>query len=305
MDPDKSDDFEAIIAALPDMVFVITESGKYASVLGGDETSKYHDGSVLKGLTLFDVLPERKAHWFKSKIHEALVANTLQVFEYSLSGEEVKPVDVSSGPVGEQWFEGRVSPLQTRRYGEKAVVWIARNITERRKLEQKLVYQAEMDPLSEVFNRRKLLACLNETFKAFQHERVNATFLLLDVDNFKTINDEHGHQIGDTVLKRVADACRSILKESDIIGRLGGDEFGILHCSSQGAEGEALSRRLNEVVASMRFNDPQLPLSITVSIGASQFDVHDTGIESIYQRADNALYTAKRSGKNTSVIANQ
>ncbi|HAS62608.1 MAG TPA: sensor domain-containing diguanylate cyclase [Vibrio sp.] len=288
----KLEEYEAIITSLPDMVFVLTESGRYAAVLGGGSSEQYHDGSSLEDFNLIDVLPHQKAIWFIEKIKETLSANKLMIFEYSLSPYDVDNINPSSGPLGEQRFEGRVSPLKSLRYGERAVVWVARNITERYQLEQQLTYQAEVDPLSNALNRRKLFKCMDEAFYNFQRYEENISFLLLDIDDFKQINDKFGHQAGDRVIRNIAKLCQSEIRQTDVFGRMGGDEFGIIYRSTL-ADSLSFGKRLNTLLVSIPSDVP-----VTVSIGVSQFKDNDMSIEQIYQRADLALYQSKQAGKN-------
>ena len=292
MDKSKLEEYEAIISALPDMVFVLTESGRYAAVLGGESSEQYHDGIFLENFNLFDVLPQQKAIWFIERIRETLSANKLMIFEYSLAADDVDNINSDSGPIGELRFEGRVNPLKSLRYGERAVVWVARNITERYKLEQQLIYQAEVDPLSNAFNRRKLFKCLDEAFYNFQRYKENASLLILDIDNFKQINDKFGHQTGDNVIRNIAKLCQSELRHTDVFGRIGGDEFGILYRGTAETS-VTFAKRLNKLVLTIPFE-----VDISVSIGISQFIDSDNSIQQVYQRADLALYQSKRAGKN-------
>lgn len=165
---DNHEEHLALIAALPDLVFVLTESGRYAAVFGGQSNELYHQEHALVGRSLFDVLPHDKAQWFSDRILQTLTENKLMVFDYSLSGEDVDTLESQSGPEGLLRFEGRVTPFPTNRYGERAVIWVARNITERYQLEQQLTYYSEVDALSKTFNRRKLFEQLEKSFYAFQ-----------------------------------------------------------------------------------------------------------------------------------------
>jgi diguanylate cyclase (GGDEF)-like protein len=191
-----------------------------------------------------------------------------------------------------------ITPLKSLRYGEQAVVWVARNITERYKLEKQLTYQSEIDSLSNLFNRRKLFECLNNAFYSFQRYKENSSFLLLDIDNFKQINDSYGHQSGDDVIRKIAEICRSALRHTDVIGRLGGDEFGIIHKITEKNSSLALAKRLNKVVAAFSCDENTMDSTISISIGISQFTEQDHCCELIYHRADMALYKSKRAGKN-------
>ncbi len=294
----KLEEDEAVITALPDMVFILTESGRYAGIFGGDSPELYHDPASLKNLTLFDVLPQEQALWFLEKIKQTLESNKLLIVEYSLSGEDVSGIDSESGPNGSLRFEGRVNPLKSQRYGERAVVWVARNITTRYKLEQQLRYQSETDDLSKTFNRRKLFEQLENAFYLFRESQQNANFIIFDLDNFKAINDTFGHHIGDLVIQKVTELCHSQLRKTDVIGRIGGDEFAIIQFNNPIEAAPSFAKRLNDLVR--QINSPDLPvdISISISIGISQFNLSDLDHTQIFRRADSALYRAKQMGKN-------
>ncbi|MGR5143280.1 hypothetical protein ACQKPX_16560 [Photobacterium sp. DNB23_23_1] len=146
MDNNKFEEYEAIISSLPDLVFVITESGRIVAVLGGDSLEQYHNCSVLENFSILEILPDEQARWFIDKIKETLSKNKLMIFEYSFLPKNMSYINHSHGPGGELRLEGRVTPLKSYRYGERAVVWVVRNITESYKLKQQLIHQAETDP---------------------------------------------------------------------------------------------------------------------------------------------------------------
>ncbi len=129
---------QAMVKALPDPVFIITESGYYLEIAGGRDTSSYHDGSYLKGMSLYDVLPKDKADWFLEQIRETLKQDVLRTVKYSLSGTEVKGLEAAPGPEGNIYFDARIQPLPLTIRGERAVIWTARNITEGKQAEKQL-----------------------------------------------------------------------------------------------------------------------------------------------------------------------
>ena len=287
----------AVIDALPDPVFILTETGRYAGIVGGKDSRFYHDGSVLVGQLLHAVLPQDKADWFLAQIHETLTSNCLRTVEYSLGGEEVDGLDTEQGPAGMLWFEGRVQPLASLYDGERAVVWVARNITERYKLENKLRDLSELDELTSLYNRRKLLEYLKQCFQDFQQNQRQASLLMIDIDNFKNINDNFGHLSGDETLVHIARTCQEMLRGSDMLARYGGDEFAAILPNSSLQAAEQVAKRILHNIA----QDLQLPIEdvsgITVSIGVCGFHSTDINEEAILRRTDDALYRAKRAGR--------
>ena len=121
---------------------------------------------------------------------------------------------------------------------------------------------------------------------------------MLDIDHFKRINDSHGHDVGDRVLKAVADAFRRELRDSDVLGRLGGEEFGIILPNTSGEGAAAVGERLRARIDAMRLSDdwegeitPKVSVGVACVQGASR-------IEDLIKRADQALYAAKAAGRN-------
>lgn len=126
------------VKALPDPVFILTESGRYAAIIGGADRGLYHQGSCLVDFSLYDVLAPAKADWFLAQIRQTLVENRLRVVEYTLAGEDVSEINPIDGPPGDIHYEGRIQPMASCVDGERAVVWVARNDSHRYQLETQL-----------------------------------------------------------------------------------------------------------------------------------------------------------------------
>ena len=283
-----------ILSALPDPAFILTRSGRYAALFGGSDHRYYHDGSSLVGQTVFDVLADDKAQWFAGEIQYALDSGVLHIVEYSLAGSDVKGLQ-DVGPSQPIWFEGRVQALDFPVDGEDAVVWVASNITEKNAIQTQLRLQSETDALTGLSNRRKLMDVLDTRFALFRREDQPTAVLMFDVDNFKHINDVHGHPAGDRVLVSIANTCQAVLRGSDFAARIGGDEFVILMPSLSRDHGHFVADRLRQHISA----DLQRTLnhSITISGGLSEFSSVDTTCEEVLKRADEGLYTSKRAGR--------
>lgn len=164
----------------------------------------------------------------------------------------------------------------------------------RRKLELLVV----VDPLTGVFNRRKFHESLNIALsKANRHQHMFA-LLMIDIDHFKRINDQFGHQIGDRVLRIICDQIRSSIRNSDQMFRVGGEEFCLLAAETDAKQAKSLAEKIRLMIESHPL--PEVG-KLTVSIGISDFEDRDTQ-ESIYARADMALYDAKHQGRNCVAI---
>ncbi|GEO83247.1 GGDEF domain-containing protein [Ciceribacter naphthalenivorans] len=292
--PFSREELHSILSALPDPAFVLTRSGRYAAIFGGSDARYYHDGSSLIGQSLFDVIAHEKARWFTLQVREALDSRALRIVEYSLSGNDVKGLE-DSGPDAPIWFEGRIQALDFLVDGEDAVVWIASNITEKNAVEKRLRIQSETCPLTGVFNRRKLLEVLAQHFELFTRNRIPTSVLMFDIDNFKTINDHLGHQVGDHVLVAVADVCRQELRKCDYIARLGGDEFVVLMPATRHDHGIIVADRLRHLISSRL--EETFKRICTISGGLTEFSPPDVSYEAVLRRADDGLYRSKRGGR--------
>lgn len=120
----------AVLAAFPDPVFVLSESGRYVEIYGGTDSRYYHDGSGLVGKRIQDVLQPDKAQWFLAEIAKVLATPGMHIVEYGLSAKDVLGLD-TPGPAETLWFEGRVQAMDFLMDDEAVVLWVASNITER------------------------------------------------------------------------------------------------------------------------------------------------------------------------------
>ena len=155
-----------------------------------------------------------------------------------------------------------------------------------------LAQLATVDGLTGLLNRRALTERLESEIHRTQRHPQPLALLAIDLDGLKRINDGRGHQAGDAALRRVSEALRAACRASDVIGRWGGDEFLVLAPGSSTAEAERLAERIREAVVA---HAGGLPLS--VSIGISTLAAHEPSLQALVRRADDALYAAKRRGR--------
>jgi diguanylate cyclase (GGDEF)-like protein len=243
---------------------------------------------------MFDVLKEEKAQWFAAEIAKALESRILHIVEYELSGSDVK--GAGDGPSYSIWFEGRVQALPFQVEGEDAVVWVASNITDKNEVQRQLRQLSETDALTGLYNRRKLIETLDQRLAIFEREKSQTSVLVFDLDNFKRLNDEMGHQAGDAALIEIAGLCRQHLRQSDVIARFGGDEFVVVMPGTHRHDALEIAEVLRKhVPITFRAN---LRYDATISGGVSEFSQPDRCSSDILKRADEGLYLSKRSGRN-------
>jgi diguanylate cyclase (GGDEF)-like protein len=164
-------------------------------------------------------------------------------------------------------------------------------------LYQKLEMEAITDGLTSVYNYRYLISSLEAEIKRARRFNQSFSFVMLDVDNLKSYNDERGHLSGSQALKEIAGLIKESCREIDLVCKYGGDEFGILLPQTSIAGAAKVTQRVLRVVAGHRFNNEAEGI-LTCSAGISTFPRDGQSVRDLISAADKALYQAKRSGKN-------
>ena len=154
---------------------------------------------------------------------------------------------------------------------------------------------AYYDSLTDIANRRSLDELLRDEIKLCREHNRCSSIIFFDIDNFKEVNDEFGHDIGDSVLIEFVSLVKSSIRESDFFGRWGGDEFIVIAANQSLAEASQLAEKLRKIIASHSFCYID---HVTASFGVTSIEPDDLP-QSLIKRADQALYCAKKSGKNT------
>ncbi|WP_437879548.1 GGDEF domain-containing protein [Pseudomonas sp. LRF_L74] len=186
--------------------------------------------------------------------------------------------------------------------GQILIVGIGEDITEKKQMQGELHRLATTDVMTGVSNRRHFFDGANAEFEHARSSGKPLTFLLLDVDDFKKINDRYGHQIGDRVLQRIAHCGSYVLRRDDLFGRIGGEEFAAIFPNCGAEQARMVAERLQREVQRLSFPmDGQEPFHVTISQGLACLGPDDD-LDDLYSRADEAMYEAKRSGKDCIVL---
>jgi len=171
---------------------------------------------------------------------------------------------------------------------------------ELQEIKKQLTVEATTDMLSGLYNRRYFFEASTKSFYTAMRYKQNLSMLMLDIDNFKNVNDTYGHMVGDSVIRICSNILTKLSRESDILARYGGEEFIIILPETNLEEVLLLAERIRKETEhrDIDLNEDNI-IHITISIGASQLNNEDdTSIENIIQRCDDALYSAKKSGRN-------
>ena len=243
------------------------------------------------GHSVHDIAPADLAKVYDAADRALLASGGRQIYE-----SQVRWAD---GHLRDVLFHKAVfHDAQGRPMGQAGAMF---DITERRALERRLRQQAETDPLTGLLNRRSLEAQTIPRLQRAAEQGEALALLVFDVDHFKDINDGHGHGVGDSVLRLIAQVVGQHLRPDDLFARLGGDEFVVVLAGVEGVH--SLAQRLPALVAAQSIDlDDGRSLSARISLGAVVLPAREHTLDSAIHTADLVLYEAKRLGRNRGVV---
>ncbi len=176
-------------------------------------------------------------------------------------------------------------------------LWFFRDITTQKNHEAALIQLARHDPLTGTANRRYFFERAEQEFMRSRRYQTPLSITLIDVDHFKHINDQYGHATGDEVLKLLSEKIAALLRESDLLARIGGEEFAILMPCTGLAGAALMAERLRLTIAEEASPVAGLMPHLRFSAGVTQLKAQDQSIEDCLRRADEAMYKAKQAGR--------
>ena len=156
---------------------------------------------------------------------------------------------------------------------------------------------ASHDGLTDLYNHREMHVLLDKEIDRACRYTTSLSLIMLDIDHFKKINDNHGHLVGDCVIRWLADLIKESSRTCDINSRYGGEEFAIILPETTGESAYTKAEALRQLIETSSYSDDKINVSITVSMGVAEFDPNDTKI-SFIERSDKALYCSKSLGRN-------
>ncbi len=282
---------QAFVNALPNLSFVIDEEGRFLEILANETSLLSAQVEELKGKQIKEVMPPEVAEKILVSVHNTITTGKTEVIEYKtavLAGDE-------------RWFEGRIALMEKDGNGHSKVVLIATEVSDRIRLYQEIQRLAIEDPLTGCFNRRHFFILAEQELQRCVRYQHHLSLIMMDMDHFKDINDTFGHPTGDKVLCALVELCQKQLRNVDILGRYGGEEFVILMPETS-AEGALLAaERIRKEIARLRVDTLNENCCVTASIGIASlgtgFD-QSPSVDRLLKRADQALYAAKGAGRN-------
>ncbi|ATJ82310.1 GGDEF domain-containing protein [Halomonas beimenensis] len=176
-------------------------------------------------------------------------------------------------------------------------------IQERKRLEERLRHMAGTDELTGLDNRRRFFERADRALRRARRHGSPMTLCMIDLDHFKTINDRYGHATGDRVLVQVASQCRTHIRDIDLIGRFGGEEFVVALPDADLGQALEITERLRRRIEGLPHPDPAAGDRLTVTIGISRVEADEDALGPALKRADEALYRGKAIGRNVVMVA--
>lgn len=206
---------------------------------------------------------------------------------------------------GLRWCYGSAQP---RRLPDGSTLWhgFISDVTEHKRIEIELKEFATIDFLTQLPNRRYFMGRMEEELARIKRIASTRTAILMcDLDHFKMINDSHGHAVGDLVLKHFAGILSAQLRNNDMVGRVGGEEFAVILSDVSINEADIFARRVQQQIADSPLLVDGRLIVITVSVGVAAMSVNDASADAVLSRSDLALYRAKENGRNRIEIAKE
>lgn len=277
-----------VIENSPDATYVKDRAGRYLLVNRAQEE--------VTGLPRAATLGRTDAELFPAEMAEAYRQVDLAVMQ---TGHAIKAEESLRDERGETFFLSVKFPTRSTEGDITGICGISTDITQIKHYQKELERLSQYDELTGLCNRRHFMGLARHELGRSQRYGGKLSLLMVDIDHFKRVNDSHGHRTGDLVLAAVSEQIRKALRDADIAGRLGGEEFAVM-LPETGLGGAILvAERLRQQIATQAIDigDGQT-LQCTLSIGVACLDDATIDLEKLLHRADTALYSAKNGGRN-------
>jgi diguanylate cyclase (GGDEF)-like protein/PAS domain S-box-containing protein len=279
----------AVLTSIEDSVFFIDRNGIFKYFFGEgcgfDRTTK-PEHLIKKKFK--DALPQELALQIEGAIDRVEATGHSHDFDYKLSCNST-----------EEWYNAKVSPFRDEKGNLDGITAVVRNITERKRMEENNRHHALHDPLTNLPNRELFNDRFNNAMAQAQRKNHKVALMMIDIDEFRYINDTYGHDAGDMVLVEVGRRMTSILRKSDTVARIGGDEFLLLIPEIRNGDEAAFvaSKILRMFKEPFVINNDTI--NVTLSIGIAIYPDDVETIDALMKMADIAMYRVKKKGKNS------
>ncbi len=238
----------------------------------------------MRTMLISDITAQTEEEIYREMVSAKQEKRVYFILRHKLASGETRDVEVYSGPILVQ--------------GNQLLYSVIHDVTERIRLEREMKQLATIDTLTGANNRHQFFSLAVQEFNRAKRYGHPLVVLMLDIDYFKSINDTHGHQAGDVVLRALSAMAQVSLREMDVFGRIGGEEFAAALPETDLEAGLQAADRLRDELAKLKVQTKEADVSFTVSIGVTLVRAEDQNIEETIHRADEALYKAKKMGRN-------
>jgi diguanylate cyclase (GGDEF)-like protein len=283
----------ATLQAIPDVMLEMGLDGTYHDYHAPRSNNSFPPAEFFLGKKVNDVLPTEAAEAVIAALQEANKKGHSEGSEFALNTAK-----------GTFWFEISLTKKAGDGRAEPRFIVLSRNVTQRKASEEEINKLAFFDPLTSLPNRRLMLDRLRQALSVSARSGRMGALLFIDLDNFKTLNDTQGHDMGDLLLQQIALRLTQCVRQGDTVARLGGDEFVVMieELSDNRDDAAAQAEFIGEkILAAISQPCPLAGLDylITPSIGVTLYSDHLQSTDELLKQADLAMYQAKSAGRNT------
>lgn len=266
-----------------------------------------------KGKILFDLFPEIDKDWFTRKADSVflLKSKAFTIWEQRPYLFKFKNYRSITGTVESMYQNTTLIPLTSSTGVVDNLCLIVYDVTDiaSHKLEleaanEELSILSKTDRLTQIFNRGHWEECLRTEFKRYTRGHNLSSLLMLDIDHFKRVNDGYGHQAGDDCIKALADTITQCIRETDIAGRYGGEEFAVLLPDTTAEEALVLAERIRVTIENLTVQHNDIDINFTISLGIAEISESFRTYEAWIECADASLFQSKETGRNKITIYN-
>lgn len=256
--------------------------------------------SDINGKSILDFYP----HLVESK-YIRFFKSVLSFGNYAFFSQKLHkhliPMDNPHHSVGQLPFMQQnctAGPIRDKHNNIVSIYITVQDVTEYVLYEHKLLEMSRLDPMTMLFNRSHLEQCLIEDIKRSMRFGTALSVMMIDIDSFKSINDTFGHLCGDQIIRQIASLLKETVRQVDIVGRYGGEEFCCVLPETSAGNAGVIAERLRETVEKARLDYEGQALHVTISVGIAEYCDACNSLETLIKAADDALYVSKRSGRN-------
>ncbi|CAA6809771.1 MAG: diguanylate cyclase/phosphodiesterase (GGDEF & EAL domains) with PAS/PAC sensor(s) [uncultured Sulfurovum sp.] len=275
---------KAMVEAMPDMMFLTNEEGVFLEAFSQKDEVLFPSSLDIIGKNYDEVFPKELEGFFCTNLKKTLINQKLNIVEFMLESEK-------------QYYEARFISANYLIEGKETVISIIRNISSEKKIQKELKYIALHDDLTKLPNRFYFQKQLKETLKEAKKKQFQGALFFLDIDQFKIINDNLGHNIGDKILLKITKRLKKVLNQKYFLARFGGDEFVIIVDKVSSIELRKVADLVMEQFVKP-FKVDKYSLDMTTSMGICTFPDMISSSSQLLKQADIAMYKAKSSGRN-------